>query len=121
MILRVITQWNQPASLLREASLAIDGDQGQFLAKGNGRGDTAMKLDRVTSNPARMNGQPSVRDLRLTVRRVVELVAIYPDRQELHREFPALDEEDIRQALEFAAASLDDRVIELAGPHETAA
>ena len=72
-----------------------------------------MKLDRITSNPARMTGQPCVRDLRLTVRRVVELVALYPDRAELQREFPELDEEDIRQALTYAAASLDDRVVEL--------
>lgn len=78
-------------------------------------------LDRITSNPGRMNGQPCVRDLRLTVRRVVELAALYPDRAELRREFPELDEEDIRQALVYAAASLDDRVIELPRSHETAA
>ena len=78
-------------------------------------------LDRITSNPARMNGQPCVRNFRLTVRRVVELVALYPDREELRREFPELDSEDIRQALAFAAASLDDRVLELVVTHETAA
>ncbi|WP_310833785.1 DUF433 domain-containing protein [Aetokthonos hydrillicola] len=27
-----------------------------------------MTLDRITSNPNRMNGQPCIRDLRLTVR-----------------------------------------------------
>ena len=80
-----------------------------------------MKLNRITSNPVRMTGQPCVRDLRLTVRRVVELVALYPDRVELLREFPELEEEDLRQALAYAAASLDDRVVELAGNHETAA
>jgi uncharacterized protein (DUF433 family) len=47
-------------------------------------------LNRITVNPARMNGQPCVRDLRLTVRRVVQLVALYPDRAELRREFPEL-------------------------------
>jgi uncharacterized protein (DUF433 family) len=78
-------------------------------------------LDRITSNPARMGGQPCVRDLRLTVRRVVELAALYPDRSELHREFPELEEEDVRQALAFAAASLDDRILELPSSHETAA
>jgi uncharacterized protein (DUF433 family) len=78
-------------------------------------------LDRITSNPARMNGQPCVRNLRLTVRRVVELAALYPDRAEMRREYPELEEEDIRQALVFAAASLDDRVLELPGSHETAA
>jgi uncharacterized protein (DUF433 family) len=72
------------------------------------------RLDRITINPARMNGQPCVRDLRLTVRRVVEAVALYPDRDELKREYPELDDEDIRQALAFAAANLDDKVIELA-------
>jgi uncharacterized protein (DUF433 family) len=72
------------------------------------------QLDRITMNPARMNGQPCVRDLRLTVRRVVEAVALYPDRQELKREYPELDDEDIRQALAFAAANLDDKIIELA-------
>jgi uncharacterized protein (DUF433 family) len=34
---------------------------------------------------------------------VVELVALYPDRDELRREFPELEEEDVRQALEYAA------------------
>ena len=78
-------------------------------------------LDRITANPARMNGQPCIRNLRLTVRRVLELAALYPDRTELHREFPELEEEDIRQALKYAAAFLDDRVLELAGSNETPA
>jgi len=69
--------------------------------------------DRITSNPNRMNGQPCIRDLRLTVRRVLELLAVYPDRVELFREYPDLQEEDIRQALAYAAASLEDRIIEL--------
>jgi uncharacterized protein (DUF433 family) len=80
-----------------------------------------MKLDRVTIDPARMNGQPSIRNMRLTVRRVVELVAIYPDREELRQEYPELEDEDIRQALLYAATYLDDRVIELPASHETAA
>lgn len=70
--------------------------------------------DRITVNPAQMNGQPCIRGMRLTVRRVLEALAIYPDREALRREYPELEEDDIRQALEFAAANLDDRVIELA-------
>ncbi len=62
-----------------------------------------MIPERITSDPGRMNGQPCIRDLRLTVRRVVEAEATYPDRDELRREYPELDEEDIRQALLFAA------------------
>jgi uncharacterized protein (DUF433 family) len=60
-----------------------------------------MTLDRITSDPNRMNGQPCIRHLRLTVRRVLELIATYPDRQELFQEFPELEEEDIQQALIF--------------------
>ena len=80
-----------------------------------------MKFDRITCDPERLNGQPCVRSLRLTVRRVVEAVATYPDREELQREYPELEEEDIRQALLYAATSLDDRMLELAGHDETAA
>lgn len=78
-----------------------------------------MKLDRITTNPHQMNGQPCIRDLRLTVRRVLEILAIYPNREELHREYPELEEEDIQQSLAYAAASLEDRIIEF--PYEIAA
>ena len=73
-----------------------------------------MKFERITCDPQRMNGQPCVCHLRLTVRRVVEVVALYPDRADLKREYPELDDEDIREALAYAAANLDDNVIELA-------
>jgi len=72
-----------------------------------------MKLDRIQIDSGRMNGQPTVRGIRLTVRRVVELVALYPDRNELFNEYPELEDEDIQQALMFAALSLDDKIIEL--------
>jgi uncharacterized protein (DUF433 family) len=71
------------------------------------------RLDRITTNPAILNGQPTVRSTRLTVRRIVEAVALYPDRAQLFREYPELDEEDVRQALEFAACNLDDIVVPL--------
>jgi uncharacterized protein (DUF433 family) len=74
---------------------------------------TAMSFDRITSDPTRLNGQPCIRGLRLTVRRVLEALATYPDRRELLSEYPELEEEDIRQALAYAAANLDDRITEL--------
>ena len=60
-----------------------------------------------------MNGEPCIQDLRLTVRRVLEALAIYPDRAELKREYPQLEDEDIRQALALAAALVDDKVLPL--------
>lgn len=70
-------------------------------------------FDRITVDPAKMNGQPCIRNMRITVRRVLEAMATYPDREELHREYPELEDEDIRQALAYAAANLDDSVIDL--------
>ena len=80
-----------------------------------------MKLDRITSNPNRMNGQPCIRNLRLTVRRVIELLAMYPDRLELRQEFPELEDEDIQQALIYATTCLDDRIVQLSSSYETVA
>jgi len=68
------------------------------------------RLDRITSNPAVLGGQPTIRGLRLTVRRVIEALAIYPNWDDLLREYPELEPDDIRQALAFAAQSLDDNV-----------
>ena len=69
------------------------------------------KWDRITVNPEIMNGQPCIRGMRLTVRRVIEALAVYPRWQDLIAEYPELEEEDIRQALEFAAENLDDQVL----------
>jgi uncharacterized protein (DUF433 family) len=71
-------------------------------------------FDRITRDPARMHGEACIRNLRLTVRRVLEALATYPDRAELRRECPELEDEDIRPALAYAAASLDDKVLPLA-------
>ena len=71
------------------------------------------RFDRITTNPEILGGQPTIRGLRLTVRRVVEAVATYPDRGDLFREYPELEPEDVRQALEFAASNLDDRIVPL--------
>jgi uncharacterized protein (DUF433 family) len=69
-------------------------------------------FDRITWNPNQMNGQPCIRGMRLTVRRVVEAVALYPNLDDLFRNYPELQPDDIRQALAFAAANLEDRAID---------
>lgn len=72
-----------------------------------------MHYNRISVNPDQMNGQPCIRGMRITVRRVVAAVAAFPDRDELKREYPDLEDEDIRQALAFAADNLDDQVFDL--------
>ena len=67
-----------------------------------------LKLDPIPSNPNQMNGQPCIRDLHPTVRRLLELLATYPDRQQLFQQFPEL-EEDRQQAVIFASSYVGDR------------
>ena len=70
-------------------------------------------LDRITRDPAQMNGQACVRGMRLTVKRVLEAMSEYPDRDALLAEYPELEPGDLEQVLAYAAASMDDRIIEL--------
>jgi len=69
-------------------------------------------FDRITIEPGKMNGQPCIRGMRLTVRRVLEALATYPDRAAVMKDYPDLQPEDIRQALAWAASNLDDEIVE---------
>ena len=51
--------------------------------------------------------------MRITVRRVLELLATYPDRATLLAEYPFLEPEDLQQALRYAAATLDDESLSI--------
>ena len=64
-------------------------------------------FDRITIEPDKMGGNPCIRGMRITVRRVLDILATYTDRKELFAEYPDLEEEDLQQALAFAAAALD--------------
>lgn len=71
------------------------------------------KWDRITVDPKMMNGQPCIRGMRLTVRRVIEALVIYPKWDDLIAEYPELESEDIKQALDFAACNLDNEIISI--------
>jgi uncharacterized protein (DUF433 family) len=67
----------------------------------------------VTVEAGKCGGKPCIRGMRITVRRVLEILAVHRDRNELFREYPFLEEEDLQQALRYAAASIDEDRIEL--------
>ena len=67
-------------------------------------------FDRITIEPGKMGGKPCIRGLRISVENVLNILASYSDRQELFQNYPDLEEEDLRQALAFAAATMDDRI-----------
>ena len=65
------------------------------------------EFDRITVEDGKCGGKPCIRGMRITVRRVLEILATHPDRAEVFREYPFLEEEDIQQALLYAAATVD--------------
>lgn len=69
--------------------------------------------DRITAEPDKMGGKPCIRGYRFTVQDLLIYLATYPDRIDLFRNFPFLEEEDIQQCLAFAAASLNDFMVPL--------
>ncbi len=60
-------------------------------------------LDRITFYPAVMGGKPCIRGLRVTVGAIVGLVASGYSNSEILKAYPYLEEEDIHQALSYAA------------------
>ena len=72
-----------------------------------------MRFDRITVNPAQMGGVPCVRGLRIPVATVVGLVAQGMAEARILAEYPDLEVEDIREALAFAAAAVDEHQLPL--------
>ena len=65
-------------------------------------------FDRITIEVEKCGGKPCIRGMRITVRRVLELLASYPDRNAILSDYPFLEPEDLNQALRYAAVAVDD-------------
>jgi uncharacterized protein (DUF433 family) len=67
-------------------------------------------FDRVTHDPNVLGDHATLRGLRISVAHVVNLVANAMTPAQIVAEHPDLDEEDVRQALTYAAAIADDQI-----------
>lgn len=67
-------------------------------------------FDRITFDPAVMGGRACIRGIRMTVSLVVNLVANGMSPEEIIREYPELEPEDIRQALQYASALANEEI-----------
>ena len=68
---------------------------------------------RVTIDPAILHGEPCIRGMRIPVHLVVSLVAAGMTTAEIMEEYPDLEPEDIRAALDYAAYTTREQVIPL--------
>lgn len=72
-----------------------------------------MKFRRITVNAAQMGGIPCLRGLRIPVATVVGMVADGMKEEEILEAFPDLEQEDIQEALRYAAEAVRERELPL--------
>jgi uncharacterized protein (DUF433 family) len=72
-----------------------------------------MQFTRITIDAKRMGGVPCIRNLRIPVATVVEMLADGMEATEILRGHPDLEAEDIREALRFAAEAVRERELPL--------
>ena len=72
-----------------------------------------MAFSRITSDPEIMAGAPIIRGMRIPVATVVRMAAAGLSRSEICAELPDLEEQDVAEALSYAAAVVSDHVVEL--------
>jgi len=73
------------------------------------------QLDRITRSPEVMGGKACVRGLRVTVGMIVGQIGAGHNIDEILADYPYLEQEDIMQALRYAAWRAEEREVTLAG------
>ena len=72
-------------------------------------------FDRIVSVPDVLGGKPTIRGTRISVEFILELIVSGGSVAEIVRNYPILDGDDVRQALQFAAATLKNDIYLTAG------
>ena len=68
-------------------------------------------FDRIESNPGKCGGRPCVRNLRIRVTDVIELLVSGMSRAQILKEHPSLVDADISACLRFALQRIDHAVL----------
>ncbi len=72
-------------------------------------------FDRITSDPSIMGGRACIRGMRITVALLVNLVANEMSADRILQEYPSVEAEDVRQALQYAASLANEEIHPLLG------
>ena len=102
-----------PAALAHRSTVLLRSTQvkGRLLPF---RGASSMKhFTRITMDPAVMGGKACIRGMRVTVGTIIGLLAAGRSRQEILKAYPYLEEDDLDQALAYAAWRVEEREVEL--------
>ena len=71
------------------------------------------QFNRITFDPNVMGGRACIRGMRLTVSLVLNLISNGMTARQIVKEYPYLEEEDIRQSLQYAAWLAEESVLAL--------
>ena len=69
-------------------------------------------LNRITSNPRQCGGRPCIRGMRIRVTDVLGMLAEGVPHEEILRDFPYLEPDDIKAALAYAARQSDHAILQ---------
>jgi uncharacterized protein (DUF433 family) len=76
----------------------------------------SVRFERITVKPGQMGGQPCIRGLRIPVATVVAMVADGMSAEDIVAALPDLEPDDVVEALQYAAAALQERLLPLVDP-----
>ena len=71
---------------------------------------TSGMFERITFDPGVIGGRACIRGMRITVALVVNLVANGMSTEEIIREYPELEPEDVQQSLQYASALANEEI-----------
>jgi uncharacterized protein (DUF433 family) len=75
-----------------------------------------MAFERIRVDPLKMRGLPIIRDTRVTVAAVLGQLAARRTVEQVLADYPYLEEDDIYEALAFAAAAMEERELPVVDP-----
>ncbi len=75
------------------------------------------KFNRITMDPDKCFGKPCIRGLRMPVASVLSHLSSGMSIDEILKEWPELEREDIYQALGYAALTMEERIVPLEEGH----
>jgi uncharacterized protein (DUF433 family) len=70
------------------------------------------RLQRITVEAGKCGGRPCIRGLRIRVTDILELLSAGASFDEILKDYPFLEREDIRAALDYAAYQTDHAVLQ---------
>jgi len=72
--------------------------------------DQQLILDRVTINPQICLGQPTIRNMRITLSVILKMLGSGHSIQSVLAAYPELEPEDVTQTMRYAAWAVSDRL-----------